>query len=327
MRKIGSLPDQRQAERFCDYLLTRGVTVVVDHEASAEAGAGGAQYHLWIREEDQLETAAQELQAFKQQPDAPQYQVSGSAAKIRNQRLQEAKRRIRLQRKMPSGGGFGGGMPLHDRPVYFTIAVIVLSIAASLVTEFGAVRVGAADTGGGAGSLGEQVWRALTFVNFVDFVATEDPLASIKQGEIWRLVTPMFLHGNMPHLAFNMMAMYFLGSVVERIHGIGFMVAMTLLCQVVSALAQAVTPQQFGGTPLAIGASGAVVGLFGYLWIRPLLQPSYPVRIPPFFVALTLGWLLMGVVGVLPDIANVAHASGLLMGMLLAPVTVHLQKT
>ena len=327
MRKIGSLPDQRQAERFCDYLLTRGVTTVVDVETPPEAG-GTTQYHLWIREEDQLPMAAGELQAFVQQPDAPQYQVAGSAAKIRNQRLQEAKRRIRLQRKMPAGSGFGGGpMALQNQPVYFTIAVIAFSIAASLVTEFGAVRSSAAGPSGGAGGLGEQVWRMLTFVNEDDFMATGDPLASVKQGQIWRLITPMFLHGDMPHLAFNMMAMYFLGSVVERIHGIGFMVTITLLCQVVSALAQAMTPQNFGGTPFAIGASGAVVGLFGYLWIRPLIQPSYPVRIPPFFVAITLGWLLMGVIGVLPDIANVAHASGLLMGMLLAPAAVGLQKT
>jgi len=40
----------------------------------------------------------------------------------------------------------------------------------------------------------------------------------ILQGQIWRLITPTFLHGSIFHIAFNMYALFYLGSTLERFY-------------------------------------------------------------------------------------------------------------
>ena len=73
------------------------------------------------------------------------------------------------------------------------------------------------------------------------------------------------------------------------------------------------------GSPFSIGASGAVYGLFGYLWIRPTLSPSYPVRMMPANVAIMLGWLVFCIFFV-DRIANGAHIGGLIAGVVIAVI-------
>ncbi|MFM8944170.1 MAG: rhomboid family intramembrane serine protease, partial [Actinomycetota bacterium] len=82
----------------------------------------------------------------------------------------------------------------------------------------------------------------------------------IAAGEWWRLVTAMFLHASILHIAFNGYALYSFGTLIEQIHGPRRFLALYL----VTGFAASVTSYVFGDlTMLGVGASGAIFGVFG----------------------------------------------------------------
>ena len=88
--------------------------------------------------------------------------------------------------------------------------------------------------------------------------------ASVANGDGWRLVTAMFLHGSLLHLAFNMFALYWLGNVIEQALG----TPRFLLLYVVSGLAGSAGALWFSPAgAVTVGASGAIFGLIGALLI------------------------------------------------------------
>jgi membrane associated rhomboid family serine protease len=78
-------------------------------------------------------------------------------------------------------------------------------------------------------------------------------------GEWWRLVTYMLLHGNTAHLAMNAGALYLFGKPVEHVYGTGRFLVIFSLAGIISGMVQLVA---MPNEP-AIGASGAVLGIFG----------------------------------------------------------------
>lgn len=143
-------------------------------------------------------------------------------------------------------------------------------------------------------------------------------LPEIFSGQIWRLVTPIFIHFGMIHLVFNMAMTFQLGQLLEWRFGwikLGWMV---LLTAVVSNLAEyAVSGPGFGGM------SGVLFGLFGYVWLAGRINPRFGFQIHPT-AAIMLGvWFVacwFNFFGLLGDIriANFAHTAGLLTGLILA---------
>ena len=85
--------------------------------------------------------------------------------------------------------------------------------------------------------------------------------AAVAAGEYWRLWTVTLVHGDLLHLFFNMYALFLAGPVVERWYGSILFVVFYLLC----AAAGSVASFLFGGSEFAVGASGAIFGLFGIL--------------------------------------------------------------
>lgn len=77
-------------------------------------------------------------------------------------------------------------------------------------------------------------------------------------GEFWRLITPMFLHGSILHIGFNMYALFALGPALESYYGHGRYLALYLL----SGFAGNVISFLFSGNP-SLGASTAIFGLIG----------------------------------------------------------------
>ena len=80
----------------------------------------------------------------------------------------------------------------------------------------------------------------------------------IVQGEIWRLVTPVFLHVNLTHLAFNTYAIYVIGPQIEQLFGTPRFLSIYLLSGIYGVLFSFVFSPQ-----AAAGASGAIFGLIG----------------------------------------------------------------
>jgi membrane associated rhomboid family serine protease len=85
----------------------------------------------------------------------------------------------------------------------------------------------------------------------------------VAQGDWWRLITAMFLHGFLLHLAFNMFALYVIGGPVEEYLGrVRF-----LLLYLVSGLAGSAGALLQSPTTPVVGASGAIFGILGAMLI------------------------------------------------------------
>ena len=60
--------------------------------------------------------------------------------------------------------------------------------------------------------------------------------------------------------------------------------------------------------------SGVNYGLFGYLWIRGKLDPTFGFQLDPSTIAIMLIWFGVCLIGLMPNVANTAHAIGLISG-------------
>jgi membrane associated rhomboid family serine protease/antitoxin component YwqK of YwqJK toxin-antitoxin module len=79
-------------------------------------------------------------------------------------------------------------------------------------------------------------------------------------GEPWRLVTSMFLHFGILHLAVNMFGLYSLGRFLEPAIGSVRLIILYMIC----GIAAGVASLQFNVFVISAGASGAIFGLYGY---------------------------------------------------------------
>src|SRR5690606_19573416 len=77
-------------------------------------------------------------------------------------------------------------------------------------------------------------------------------------GEFWRLFTPMFVHVGLIHFALNSLALFYIGTHIERVVGPRWFLTIYLLSGVTGGIASALF--MFG---LSAGASGAIFGLLG----------------------------------------------------------------
>jgi rhomboid protease GluP len=77
--------------------------------------------------------------------------------------------------------------------------------------------------------------------------------------QAYRIVTAMFLHQGIEHIALNMLSLYFVGVITERAFGTGRF----LLIYFVSGIAGGIAQAALLPTGVALGASGAIFGIFG----------------------------------------------------------------
>jgi rhomboid protease GluP len=150
--------------------------------------------------------------------------------------------------------------------------------------------------------------------------------ALVAQGEVWRLLSSMFLHSGITHLALNMLSLYFLGSFVEAAFGRGRFFALYLLSGISGGLAYL----YFGGFEApAVGASGAIFGLLGGILGYSLERGTFSWQNPLIRQLLILLALNLYLGFSIPNISNTAHlgglAGGVVFGWLVAP-TVYSRK-
>ncbi|GBD85108.1 rhomboid protease GluP [bacterium BMS3Abin02] len=143
------------------------------------------------------------------------------------------------------------------------------------------------------------------------FVLFEQSNRLIHAGEWWRLVTGAFLHGGIMHIFFNMYALWLFGPQIERqVGSVSFAALYGASLLWGSALFLIMVP-----TGVAIGASGAIFGLFGG-WIAA----SYRVRHTPagrrlFRQLIVLLGINMFLPFIIPGVAWQAHVGGLIAGL------------
>ena len=136
---------------------------------------------------------------------------------------------------------------------------------------------------------------------------------AIRDGQYYRLLTGIFLHGGIFHLLFNCYALYVIGSQVENFLG----KFKFLVIYLVAGISGSLFSMIFGGNYASIGASGAIFGLmgalvyFGYHYRVYLGNVVKSQIIPLIVLNLMLGFFMTG-------IDNFAHIGGLIGGTLIS---------
>ncbi|MDQ4127863.1 MAG: rhomboid family intramembrane serine protease [Actinomycetota bacterium] len=135
--------------------------------------------------------------------------------------------------------------------------------------------------------------------------------ASVAKGEVWLLVTSIFLHSGFVHLALNMLSLYFLGSFVEDAFGRWRFAALYVL----SGLAGGIAYLYFGGAEPAVGASGAIFGLLGGIFGYTIRRGTFSWQNPLIRQLLILTALNIYIGVSVDNISNTAHVGGLIGGL------------
>jgi len=153
------------------------------------------------------------------------------------------------------------------------------------------------------------IWEVATGGPDVDHGYLYGPAVTLH-GDWWRIFTAAFLHGSVLHIAFNMIALYQVGNIVEQLYGKTRFTLLYLLSIVGSGLAVLA----FNYAVPTLGASGAIFGLFGALVAvglrlgkrgRGLIGQVLPIILINLVFTYTV-----------PGISAAAHVGGLLTGFI-----------
>lgn len=134
----------------------------------------------------------------------------------------------------------------------------------------------------------------------------------IAQGEYFRLISCMFLHGGIVHLCVNMYSLYAIGPLVEKVYGKTKFIAIYF----VSGICASIFSYVFS-TSVSIGASGAIFGLLGAVLVFAIKSKE---KTGNEFIRSILSVIFINIfIGVtLPNIDNFAHGGGLFGGMIIS---------
>ena len=345
MRNLGSLDNPKQAESFIAYLLVQGIEGHFDAQANPP--------EIWVKDEDRLTEAINELAAFRQNPTDPKYTAALSQAKTIRQ--EQAKKTKAMQKNIVHVARGG----LNKKP-HLTMLLLGLCGIVGLLTNFGIKpgdvnrngRFDVEDKKASVAHFTQPVYRWLQFtcigppeskeLNQTYPEGEKDALAlrtaSLQRGEVWRLFTPIFIHHGVMHIVFNLYMLFNFGSLIERRYSWKRLLMLTLLASAIPNLVQCTVPEFIQGiAPIYIGGymmtglggmSGVVYGLFGYIWIKSIFDPKFGFRIPQSSIIIMMAWLFgcmfadqlaKAGIGFFPtNIANWAHGIGLLVGMIVA---------
>lgn len=131
----------------------------------------------------------------------------------------------------------------------------------------------------------------------------------VKEGEIWRLVTHIFLHGSLMHILLNMYSLFILGNQIETLLGKVKFFVIFMISGICGGLLSAVL-----NDVASVGASGAIFGLmgamlcFGYHYRTYLGDALKRQILPVIILNLVIGFMSTG-------IDNFAHIGGLIGGI------------
>jgi uncharacterized protein len=164
------------------------------------------------------------------------------------------------------------------------------------------------------------IWIAavnLVFFALQLFSSTFENMFILVGGDVfsrpWILITSMFLHGSMSHLFFNMISLIFLGPLLEGTIG----TKRFLMIYFGSGIVAGLIASFF--YPRALGASGALMGMFGVMIVlMPRVQLLIYGIVPVQLWLLGIIYVFMDTFGIFfpSGTGNIAHLSGMAMGLL-----------
>lgn len=291
MRLIGYIQGADHARTFGDFLYAQGIGNQVDREQ-------GDRFEVWIQSEDQVERGKDYLREFQSNPKGQHF--VDAASKAKEQRLREALEKEAYAKKVKDSREITNPGPEVSTGRLTLILMVICGVVFLLQSFWNEELVfkwlGISKYQRGGGSLG---------------------LPEVRQGQVWRVITPIFMHGSFIHIFFNLMWMRILGTIIEYRQGWKWLLVVVIVTGGVSNLAQ-----YYISGPMFYGISGVVFGLLGYIWMKGKFDPLAGMFMPQGVVFMMLLWLGLGVSGALEAgfgmrVANTAHIGGLLAGCLL----------
>ena len=279
MRMLHLFDDPRSAEILSDALYADGV------ETSVRETREG-QHALWVHDESQMDAAKAMLARFEASPADPIFDERQRAARARRkaEEAREKKSRHRVEKMRDQ-------LARAEATPYVTYGVMAFSVGLYFLVE-----------------ARPEIGRAM-LPHGVGYTITEAILNGLTT-KPWTFVSPVFVHGGLLHLIFNVLWIRDLGSVMERVHSSWRMLGATLLFGV----AGVITELYWSQAP-AVGLSGVVYGLLGYLYFRGKYDPGFPSRLSHQTMLWMMAWFVLCFV---PGfrVANGAHTAGLVLGSL-----------
>lgn len=297
MRELSIITEEQNARTLADYLLTLDIaTKVVTNR--------DGRYGIWVQNEDRLPQARQILDEFVKNPDEPHFQSATRTAKDIRKRAEEIDTQFRKR-----------SHDLRDRwegPIYrrapLTFALIAVSVVVFIAQEKVYPRI---------------LYWLLFSVPMVDGAGDRVDIGffNILSGQLWRLITPIFLHFGIWHIAFNMLALAAFGQRIEMVKGRMKFALIVVISAITGNIGQAMGVGGIFG-----GMSGVVFALAGYLWIKGRVAPDEGLELDRQNAQWVFGWFLLGIIapvlypegqGFPFNMANVCHGVGLASGILL----------
>lgn len=182
-------------------------------------------------------------------------------------------------------------LKLWARYTRLTAILIALSITVAVLSRFG------------------SDYQSLHFLFISEY---HQGLSEISEGQLWRLFTPIIIHFGILHIVFNMIWLYQLGSAIEQRQSIKRMAILVVVTSLLSNLAQ-----YFWNGPSFGGMSGVVYGLLAYIWIQGKYNARAGLGLEQNIAIMMLIWFVICWMGLVGNIANMAHTVGLVSGAIL----------
>ena len=286
MRAIGEFKEEENANTFSAFLHNEGINNETEKDDDV--------WTVWVQDEECLERAVRELERFHENPHRPEYLKVARQAETQSRAEEKNSSRSRykqidLGRKWRPRGRAGG----------VTMGLVLVSAAVFLIT--------------GMGGNPTNNWLQRFSITEYDVIGNTirwmPGLPEISSWEVWRLFSPVFIHFGAIHFLFNMVWLYDLGGMLESRKGAWFLALFFLLSGISSNFGQ-----YLSAGPSFGGMSGVVYALFGYAWMKGRFDPGDGIGVPSSTVLIMMGWFVLCVMSIIPNVANAAHAIGLVVG-------------
>jgi len=175
---IGRLNNQRAAQAFCDYLKSKGIHSWTELEINT--------YLIMINDPAAEDFSSAELREFLQDPSKNKYLDASWA---------EGEINLSMSSSFQKTGNF---KQFLSRTGIMTRSLVLISVIVTLITNFGS---------------NIEITKLLMIADITQY---QGGLVEIWSGQIWRLLTPVFLHFMVIHILFNMMWLWDLGGTAEK---------------------------------------------------------------------------------------------------------------
>lgn len=320
MRELHTFTNERHAILLANLLQSRSMPAEVAPEEDS--------WVVWVLSDDHRDKAREVLAEFQKNPDAPEFkavirtlkqqQVDARAEEKKTRRLQ-----VRIQDRW--SGVWWKSYPATMALIGISVLVVLLCtdwqrtgqgksmIPPTCNNELSALR----------NALFMQPPMLAVATPFGDIALFDAPslTAILKSGQVWRFITPIFLHFSVLHILFNMMWLRNLGRGIEFARGTRRFLLLILVLAIVSNVGQYWWVMTFYKCPPHVparfgGMSGVVFGLIGYLWMKGRTQPQQGLGIANDQLVMAVLWMLLCIGGAFGSIANAAHVTGFMAGIL-----------